>query len=261
MTEIKKINVLRLSAVHYQHPELENATRFLEDFGFVEVQRDSSRIYYRGFGIEPYSYIAEQAPTTKRAFVKGIWTVKSYEDLLTAANHPAATTSVEKHGGPGGGEIVTLTDPNGIAVSFIYGQILRDRDDVSGISRNINDAENHPNLAFEKRRRGQNRRFDLGPCPVHKIGHYGFGIPALKFDETISWYTSLLNLKLSDAVFQPDTGKDVTCFYHIDLGVEYTDHHVSGYPFVCSIMCLSREIRAANTLRSVTTEYILRHYT
>lgn len=231
MSETKKINVVRLTAVHYQHPELEKASKFFDDFGLVEAQRDDLRIYYRGFGIDRYTYIAEQAPTAKRAFVRGIWTVRSYDDLQTAAAHPAATTPIEKDEGPGGGEIVTLTDPNGIKVSFIYSQALREKDTSIAVSRNINDAEVNPNLAFKKHRRGQNRRFNQGPCPIHKIGHYGFGIPASKFDETLSWYTSLMNLKLTDAVFQPATGKDATSFFHIDLGMEFSDHHVSELAF------------------------------
>jgi catechol 2,3-dioxygenase-like lactoylglutathione lyase family enzyme len=227
MAESKKINVVRLTAVHYQHPQLDMATAFFEDFGFVEVQRSDTHIYYRGFGIEPYIYVAEQSPTSKRAFVRGIWTVASYSDLLTAAAHPAATTAIEQDAGPGGAKTVTLTDPNGHAITFIHGQSLREKDTDTAISRNRNNAEVNPNLAFEKHRIGRNRRFDLGPCPVHKIGHYGFGMSAHKFEETISWYTSIMNLKLTDAVFQPDTGKDVTSFFHVDLGTEFSDHHVS----------------------------------
>jgi hypothetical protein len=243
MTKTNKINVVRLTAVHYQHPDLEKATKFFEDFGFVEAQRDASHIYYRGFGIDPYIYIAEQAPTAKRSFVRGIWTVASYEDLQTAAAHPTAMTPIEKDKGPRGGNIVTLKDPNGIALSFIHGQTLREKEANTTVSRNTNNAEVNPNLAFEKHRRGQNRRFNLGPCPVHKIGHYGFGVPASRFDETISWYTTLMNLKLSDAVFQPNTGKDVSSFFHIDLGMEFSDHHVSYTLYLYPMLSLCYDIR------------------
>lgn len=57
MSETKKINVVRLTAVHYQHLELEKANKFFDDFGLVEAQRDDSRIYYRGFGIDSYTYV------------------------------------------------------------------------------------------------------------------------------------------------------------------------------------------------------------
>lgn len=226
MTEGKKIKVVRLSAVHYQHPQLEKATGFFEDFGFVEARRDDGRIYYRGFGIDPYVYIAEQSPSSKRAFIGGIWTVASREDLQTAAAHPSAS-AIQQSDAPGGGEIVTLKDPNGISISFIYGQQLREKGDGS-TSRMVNKAELTPNSALEKHRHGQVRRFDRGPSPVHKVGHYGLGLPGKAFDETISWYTSLLNLKPTDEVFRPSTGETITSFLHIDLGSEFTDHHVSS---------------------------------
>jgi hypothetical protein len=37
------------------------------------------------------------------------------------------------------------------------------------------------------------------------------------------WYTQNLALAPSDVVL--DDGKPVTCFFHIDRGLEFTDHH------------------------------------
>lgn len=214
-----------MSAVHYQHPNLEKATTFMNDFGFVEARRDEHIIYYRGFGVDPYVYIAEQSPTSKRAFIGGIWTVASHEDLQIAAEHPSAST-IQPNAAPGGGDIVTIEDPNGFKISFVHGQKLREKG--SGlISRITNNFEVTPNSALEKHRQGQVKRFDHGPSPVHKVGHYGFGLPGDAFDKTIAWYTSLLNLKATDEVFRPSTGETITSFLHIDLGQEYTDHHVS----------------------------------
>ncbi|KAJ5723805.1 hypothetical protein N7488_001840 [Penicillium malachiteum] len=34
-----------------------------------------------------------------------------------------------------------------------------------------------------------------------------------------------MNLKLTDAVFDPESGNDNTCFLHLDLGPDYADHH------------------------------------
>lgn len=72
MSEVKKINVVRLTAVHYQHPHLQEAARFLEDFGLVPVQKGGSYMYFRGFGVDPYIYIAENSPLPKRTFIRGI---------------------------------------------------------------------------------------------------------------------------------------------------------------------------------------------
>lgn len=227
MSEVKKINVVRLTAVHYQHPHLQEAARFLEDFGLVPVQKGGSYMYFRGFGVDPYIYIAENSPLPKRTFIRGIWTVASFKDLQAAAAHPAATGPIEEDVGPGGGKTVSLTDPNGFSVTFIHGQELRAKDGANAIvSRSVNNTGITPNLAFEKHRQGQSRRFNQGPSPVHRLGHYGFGMPASRFEEVVSWYTSLMNLKLTDAIFQPANGKDIMKFFHIDLGSEFVDHHV-----------------------------------
>ncbi|KAI4935124.1 uncharacterized protein J4E92_002411 [Alternaria infectoria] len=37
------------------------------------------------------------------------------------------------------------------------------------------------------------------------------------------WYTKTLALAPSDIVYKDD--KPITCFFHIDRGLEYTDHH------------------------------------
>ena len=43
----------------------------------------------------------------------------------------------------------------------------------------------------------------------------------------MEWYTTVLNLKGTDAIYDLKTGNEVTCFAHIDLDDEHTDHHVS----------------------------------
>lgn len=69
-----------------------------------------------------------------------------------------------------------------------------------------------PNTASEKARPGAFRRFDVGSSPVHKLGHYGYWMPARYFEKTLAWYMETLNLKISDVVYNPKTGKDETCF-------------------------------------------------
>jgi hypothetical protein len=83
------------------------------------------------------------------------------------------------------------------------------------------------NTATEKLRNGPTRRFKHGPSPIYKLGHYGIGVPRAKYKETMDWYRSVLNLKPTDAIFDPKTDDEITCFNHIDLGEEFTDHHVS----------------------------------
>ena len=221
---IKQVRVLRLAHVVYQHPDLEKALSFLFDFGFIEEHRTANRVYLRGYGIQPFVYVAEQSPDSKRHFMGGYWVVNSLEDLEAAAANPKASPIVDSDA-PGGGKIVTIEDPNGLNIGFVYGQKLREKD---GPVPPLEKTEPISNTAVEKLRKGTFRRFKQGPSPVHKLGHYGFIVPGSKFESTLSWYTSLVNLKPTDAVFNPKTGKDESCFCHIDLGPEYTDHHVRG---------------------------------
>jgi hypothetical protein len=225
MSANRKINVVRLAFVHYQHPDLDKAASFLEDFGLVPSSRDASRIYFSGYGIDPYLYIAEQSPEPKRKFLGGTWAVSSERDLETAASHPRASP-IEKIDGPGGGMKVSIVDPNDYIVSFVHGQELKDAPAVKDITRQTDKDTPTQNLAYEKPRQGRFRRFEAGPSPVHKAGHYGYIVPSSKYKETFEFYTTIMNLKATDAVFDPESGEDKTCFMHIDLGEAYTDHHV-----------------------------------
>lgn len=228
-----KITAVRLSFVTYQHPDLQKACAFLRDFGFHEARREDQRIYYAGFGSEIYSYVAEQSPDAKRHFIGATWTVDSEHDIEAASKHPSACAPIDNPG-PGGGKLVSIVDPNGFTVSFIYGQetkatasgkdfkaVTRDEEKSSAESPPV------PNSAYEKPRKGRYRRFDAGPSPVHKLGHYGYVVPESKYKETFDWYTAIMNLAPTDAVYDPKTHEDKTCFLHLDRGITYTDHHVS----------------------------------
>ncbi|KAJ4152090.1 hypothetical protein NW765_017599 [Fusarium oxysporum] len=215
MSPSQKVKVLRLVSVHYQHLDLDKAAQFLNDFGLIEVQREEKRIYFGGYGRDPYLYIAEQAPSSHRAFLGATWAVDAANDLVKAATLPGASKIVDAEG-PGGGKKVTIPDPNGFTVTFIHGQALKDIQDDKA-TRILNNEKQLANQAVEKPRRGQFLRFGSGPSPVHKLGHYGYFVPKDNFQKTFEWYTNLINIVPSDAVFNPETGDDSTYFMHIDL--------------------------------------------
>ncbi|KIV96560.1 hypothetical protein PV10_00409 [Exophiala mesophila] len=220
---LTKVRVVRLAHVVYQHPDLEKALSFLLDFGFVEEHRTANRVYLRGYGVQPFVYVAEQSPDDRRHFIAGYWVVESPGELEKAASNPSASPILDSEA-PGGGKVVTMTDPNGFTVGFVHGQKVRESDAVHGHLEQEQDPLSF-NTTDNKPRRGVFRRFKQGPSPVHKLGHYGFVLPASKFQSTLAWYLSLMNLKPSDIVFNPETGLDETVFNHIDLGKTYTDHH------------------------------------
>jgi catechol 2,3-dioxygenase-like lactoylglutathione lyase family enzyme len=214
-----RIRALRLAHVHYQHPDLDKAVQFLIDFGLKVVERSDDKVYFAGYGIQPYCYVAQQSPDSKRHFLGGYWAVESLDDLLKASSL-AGGGDIKENTAPGKGSIVEVQDPNGYIVGFVHGQILNNP------SKNPPSTEPIQNGAVIKRRLGTVRRFSQGPSPVHKLGHYGFVVPPDRYEPTLQWYTTLLNLKPTDAIFNPETNKDESCFIHIDRGAEFTDHHV-----------------------------------
>ncbi|KAF1813349.1 Glyoxalase/Bleomycin resistance protein/Dihydroxybiphenyl dioxygenase [Eremomyces bilateralis CBS 781.70] len=218
-----KIRVVRLSHVHYKHPDLAKAVKFFGDFGLVTEDERDGRTFLRGYGAQPFVHLAEQSPDEKRHFAGGYWVVDSEAELEKAASLPGAS-SIQNLDAPGGGRVVTVPDPNGNTVGFVYGQTLRSPDvDVGALERK--DSGHASNTAVEKPRKGAVRRFLPGASPVHKLGHYGYVVPQNKFEESFSWYTTTINLKPTDAVFDPVSNKDDTVFMHIDLGSQYADHH------------------------------------
>ena len=123
-----KIQLERVLATHYCHPSLSEAHRFFTDFGLIEAKRSDDKIYYRGFGQDPYIYIAEQSASGKAAFIGGIWVVSSRGDLESASKIPGATP-IQPSSAPGGGDFVTIIDPTGISVTLVHGIQARPQTD------------------------------------------------------------------------------------------------------------------------------------
>jgi hypothetical protein len=71
MMALPKIHVTRLAHVHYQHPDLDRAIAFFEDFGLVKANETDDIVYFRGNGPQPYIYVAEHSPDEQRHFIGG----------------------------------------------------------------------------------------------------------------------------------------------------------------------------------------------
>lgn len=227
---MSSISVLRLAHVHYSHPDLAKAVAFLHDFGMIEEAWEGKK-FLRGYGGQPFIYVAEQSVDNNRHFLGGYWVVSTQADLETAASLPGASR-IQAIDGPGGGQVVTVPDPNGHIVGFVHGQTLRSNSLDVTLERA--DSGLVSNGGSQKVRKGTWRRFDPGPSPVHKLGHYGYMVPKNKFKETLAWYSSTLNLKITDCIYDGKTNEDETCFLHIDLGKTYTDHHVGCKDGICT---------------------------
>lgn len=115
-----KINIVRLSYVHYAHTDLSTFRKFAQDFGFEETSVDADQVFYRGYGNDPITYIASQAPEGSGNQFKGVgFTARSREDFERACRFPGAKVRDASHR-PGGGSLVVLSDPNGFPVEVVW---------------------------------------------------------------------------------------------------------------------------------------------
>ncbi|GME29198.1 Glyoxalase/Bleomycin resistance protein/Dihydroxybiphenyl dioxygenase [Neofusicoccum parvum] len=211
----KRISVLRIAHVYYQHKDINDVCKFLADFGFVEERRAGERIYFRGYGTEPFVYCAEKAD--EDMFGGAAFAVASFEDLELAQQLiPSASEIYELDDAPGGGQCVTFHDPvDGFPFHLVYGQSPADP------------RASFPQLDFnfpndKKRAVNHFQRFAKGPAPVHKMGH--FGVCVTDFAKAYEFYTTKFNFKASD-LLHDEAGRQTTAFMHIDLGEELVDHH------------------------------------
>lgn len=121
MSPEPKIKLLRVGHVYYKHKSFEKAQQFLLDFGFFETKRVGEKIYYRGYGTEPFVYCLAKAD--KDEFGGAGCIVESYEDLELARKLIPSASEIYELDAPGGGKCVTFKDPvDGWPFHLVYGQ-------------------------------------------------------------------------------------------------------------------------------------------
>lgn len=145
-----KVQLSRISHVYYQHPDLEKFRKFAHDFGLVEAGQEGDTIYFKGYGIDQYVYVATVGPS---AFNGPAFVAASEEEFNKAMKIPGASVhSLES--APGGGRRITFERPNGTSFHVVYGQEEREVDTENAPSA-IHESQGPFNLPFEKPRLGK----------------------------------------------------------------------------------------------------------
>ncbi|KAL6799274.1 Glyoxalase/Bleomycin resistance protein/Dihydroxybiphenyl dioxygenase [Trichoderma sp. SZMC 28013] len=216
-----KVQLVSIAHVYFEHPDPEKFGEFAKDFGFVEAHRINGRIYYRGYGRDPFIYVASQSPDGKPRFRGPAFVAASQDEFDKAAKLDGASIgSLDE--APGKGQIVTVNRPDKTFFHAIYGQEERITSAQEPLA--IHEQLGPFNKPFEKPRRGKFQRCHEGPALVHKLGHCGYVVP--DFDAELAWYTDNFNFVPSDILYHWDfSNMDVLTFMHLDLGKEYSDHH------------------------------------
>lgn len=155
----KQIHLVKLSHMRYQHPDLEEITTFMKDFGMQVAKATNNKIWFKGYGGDQYVYFAQKGP---KEFLGGTFEVESYEDLERATELPWAVGKIKELGeAPGGGYMLTLQDPEGFPVNLCYGQ--------AAVSVGESQEQLVLNYEDEKKRVRRFQRFETGPAAVHKV--------------------------------------------------------------------------------------------
>ncbi|MEH6567756.1 MAG: VOC family protein [Halioglobus sp.] len=197
--------------IMFEVPDLEKQKMFLQDFGMVVSELSDENLYMRGYGSDPYIYVAQKGATAR--FLGAGYAVESEEVL----NHIAgeARVAVEGIDGPGGGQRVRLTDPDGFLVDLVYGRAnlapLETRRDSLAI-----------NLPRQKNRINRGQRETLKPSAIERFGHCVLMVS--DFETSWKWYRKHLGLLPTDVLCSA-TGRPVLAFNRLDKGDAPADHH------------------------------------
>lgn len=221
-----KIQLNRIGHVYFEHENLAEFDKFAVDFGFVEAKRDGDTVYYRGYGRDPFIYVAKKSKNGAVGFGGVAFVAASEQDFEKASRLPGASPvqDVAETGAPGGGKIITISRPNGTLLHIVFGQEERPVDDHQPPPSETHESQGPYNTPFEKHRLGQFQRYHDGPALIHKLGHMGY--VCKEFAEEFDFYTSNFNIVPSDVLHHPQiSDMDVLVFMHLDLGNEYSDHH------------------------------------
>lgn len=146
-----KVQLARILHVYFAHPDLEAFAEFAKDWGFVETARKEDRIWFRGYGVDPYVYVATQSRDGNPRFEGAAFVAKSEEDFEKAALLAGATPS-SLADAPGGGRMVTFNRSDDTQFHVVYGQVEREvEESAPSATHEVQGPYNGP---FQKLRRG-----------------------------------------------------------------------------------------------------------
>jgi catechol 2,3-dioxygenase-like lactoylglutathione lyase family enzyme len=195
--------------VRFRAPDLAAMRAFLEDFGMTVVEATATRLVARGTGPSPVAHVTELG---EAGFAGVAFRAESLADLKRLA--AAQDASVEALDLPGGGSVVTLTDPDGQCVDVVAGQ-------ASAEPLPIAEAQAW-NRSHARERLRATKRIAAGAANVVRLGHVVLNVSDFRASE--QWYKSRLGFITSDEIrLSPEFA--LGAFLRCDRGDAPTDHH------------------------------------
>ncbi len=209
------IKVRDIAFVRFGAPDLDAMEQFTRDFGLVTSERTDRALYTRGSDSEPFAHMTERGD----AGFRGVAFDAASSDDLAAAAEMEGASAIEDLDGPGGGQRVRFSDPDGFSVEVVHGR--RPLEPLP-----VRDAPLH-NSGNDRKRFGETLRFASGPAQVKRVGHAVLRVSDFRSSE--SWYKSRFGFLTSDEIFAGEPDRIITSFMRCDRGSEYVDHHT----FLC----------------------------
>jgi catechol 2,3-dioxygenase-like lactoylglutathione lyase family enzyme len=201
------------SLVHLRHRrrDVEEALRFYTDFGLELATRSGQTVYLRAAGGGPICLILEEGAHDE------LMAIAVEAGTADELHHLAAQVGarVEDRQEPGGGQVVRLRDPSGLAVEVVHGveaKAVREpppRVPVNSFDRPL--RINAPRPAV------------LGPAWVRRLGHVVLG--RQEFGRNLRWYLKNLGLIATDVEMLLELNEPIVAFLRFDRGDTPADHH------------------------------------
>lgn len=194
---VSDIAYVRLGA-----PDLDVQEKFLLDFGLVKVHRDAQRLYMRGMCDSPFIHVTELGES-------GVFAI-GYEvapEFPLASLQERLGAKVEALDELGGGQVIRLTDPNGLLVELVQG---RER------------ATELPRRSPLRGREAVSK--DHGAAKVNRLVHTAYMTTRLA--ATIAWYEKTLGFLPTDELYVDEPGNSLGRFVRADRGDEPVFHHI-----------------------------------
>jgi len=211
MTTPPDIKVTDLAFVRFGAPDLDIMEKYFTDFGMQRSDRTDTTLYMRGSDDEGFIHVTHLR--SEPGFIGLAFEAESVDDLEKLAGLEGFS-DVGELGGPGGGSVVSTTDPNGFQVEIVAGRSSVGR--LEGPMRpTLNDGTEQP-------RQGVPLRLETGPSHVKRLGHIVLGVKS--FRETEQWYKQHFGLVTSDEI-AVDENMSVGAFMRCDRGAMHVDHH------------------------------------
>jgi catechol 2,3-dioxygenase-like lactoylglutathione lyase family enzyme len=202
------IKVEDIAFVRFRAPDLEEMARFLDDFGLLAERKDEI-LYARGLGTAPFVHVTEPGDPGFAGLGLRAASVADLEILAQAEGGQVAALD-----GPGGGQHVRLTDPDGHVVDVVAGQTPAAQLDL---------PPRPPwNSAAGRPRQRAVKRTGTGAARVVRLGHAVLNVSDFRASER--WWKDRFGFITSDEIaISPELS--IGAFLRCDRGATPTDHH------------------------------------